>query len=277
MLRSVTHFAGVLGWPLDHTLSPTIHNAAFRSLGLDWVYLSWPVRPEDLGEAVGGLRALGAQGANVTMPHKETIIEFLDDVSGDAKRINAVNTIQRVGPSLVGHNTDVDGFREFLVGDAGVDPAGKSALVVGAGGAARAVVCALDDLGAGDISIAARREGQGKEIVALAQRQNARVARWEDIDELASGADIVVNATPLGMSGERVLEGARWHPHQVVCDLVYSPPVTPLMAAARAGGAEAWGGLGMLIHQAAMSFRIWTGNDPSLATMSAAAIRAIGA
>lgn len=277
MLRPVTHFAGILGWPLDHTLSPTIHNAAFRSLGLDWVYLAWPVRPDDLGAAVGGLRALGAQGANVTMPHKESVIEFLDNVSGDARRIGAVNTIQNVGGSLVGHNTDVDGFRDFLVDDAGVDPRDKRALVVGAGGAARAVVCALDDLGAKEISIAARRETQGEEIVALAQRQNARVVGWDDIDDLASEADVVVNATPLGMRGERILEGAHWNSSQVVCDLVYSPPVTPLMEAARAAGAETWGGLGMLIHQAAMSFRIWTGNDPSLATMSAAAIRAIGA
>lgn len=276
MLRPVAHFAGILGWPLDHTLSPTIHNAAFRSLGLDWVYLSWPVRPEGLGAAVGGLRALGAQGANVTMPHKESVIELLDDVSGDARRIGAVNTIQRVSDSLVGHNTDVDGFREFLLADAGVDAAGKKALVLGAGGAARAVVCALDDLGAKDILIAARREQRGREIVSLAQHQHAEVVSWDGIEDIAAQVDIVVNATPLGRAGERVLERPRWSAGQVVCDLVYNPPVTPLMEAARAGGAEAWGGLGMLIHQAAMSFRIWTGNDPSLAAMSAAAIRVIG-
>lgn len=276
MLRSVARFTGILGWPLEHSLSPTIHNAAFRSLGLDWVYLSWPVQPEGLAAAVGGLRALGAQGANVTMPHKEAVIELLDDVSGDARRIGAVNTIQRVGDSLVGHNTDVDGFRDFLVGDAGVDPGGKKALVLGAGGAARAVVCALDDLGAESIAIAARREQRGRAIASLAQHQHAEVVSWDGIEKVAAGSDIVVNATPLGMAGERVLERAAWHERQVVCDLVYSPPVTPLMEAARAAGAEAWGGLGMLIHQAAMSFRIWTGNDPSLATMSAAAIRAIG-
>ena len=276
-MRPIAHFTGIIGWPLDHTLSPTIQNAAFRSLGLDWVYLEWPVRSDDLAAAIGGMRALGAQGANVTMPHKETVIEFLDELSGDARRVAAVNTIQRVGDSLVGHNTDVDGFRSALIGDAGIDPAAKSALVLGAGGAARAVVCALDDLGASRIVVAARQEHRGKEIVELAQRQETEVIDFERINEVASEMDLVVNATPLGMKGERVLEGASWHDGQVVCDLVYSPPVTPLMEAARAGGAQALGGLGMLIHQAALSFRIWTGNDPSIAAMSAAAVRALGA
>ena len=275
-MRSVARFAGVMGWPLDHTLSPTIHNAAFRSLGLDWVYLAWPVAPEDLGAAVGGLRALGAEGANVTMPHKETVIEHLDDVSGDARRIGAVNTIQRVGGSLIGHNTDVDGFRSFLVDDVGADVTGKSAVVLGAGGAARAVVCALDDLGAGAIRIAARRPDAGAAVAPLAVRQRAEVLDWEAAPAAAAEADLVVNATPLGMAGETPLEDASWRAGQVVCDLVYRPPTTRLMERARAAGAEVHGGLGMLIHQAALSFRIWTGKDPSLAAMSAAAIRAIG-
>lgn len=275
-MRHVAHFVGILGWPLEHTLSPAIHNAAFRSLGIDWVYLSWPVAPEDLGAAVGGLRALGAEGANVTMPHKEAVIAHLDDVSGDARRIGAVNTIQRVGGSLVGHNTDVDGFRSFLIDDVGVDVEGKSALVLGAGGAARAVVCALDDLGAARIVIAARRQEQGTAIVPLAVHQHAEVVDWPAVDEVASTVDVVVNATPLGMAGEAVLDGVQWREGQVVCDLVYRPPTTPLMERARAEGAEARGGLGMLIHQAALSFRIWTGADPSLAAMSAAAVRALG-
>ncbi|MGH2819856.1 MAG: shikimate dehydrogenase family protein, partial [Actinomycetota bacterium] len=122
-------FAGVLGWPLEFTLSPAIHNAAFRAAGLDWVYLPFPVAPGSLGDAVAGLRALGAQGANVTMPHKQAIVEFLDDLSGDARTLGAVNTIQRIGDRLVGHDTDIDGFREALVGDAGFRPAGRSALV----------------------------------------------------------------------------------------------------------------------------------------------------
>ena len=275
-MRLVARFVGILGWPLDHSLSPTIHNAAFRSLGLDWVYLAWPVAPGDLAAAVGGLRALGAEGANVTMPHKESVMEHVDDVSGDARRIGAVNTIQRVGGALIGHNTDVDGFRSFLVDDVGAEIAGRSAVVLGAGGAARAVVCALDELDAATIRIAARRQDAGAAVAPLAVRQHAEVIDWEAAPEAATAADVVVNATPLGMTGERVLDGVTWRSGQVVCDLVYRPPTTPLMESARSAGAEAHGGLGMLIHQAALSFRIWTGKDPSLAAMSAAAIRALG-
>ena len=275
-MRPLAHFVGVLGWPLDHTLSPTIHNAAFRNIGLDWVYLAWPVDPDALGEAIGGLRALGAQGANVTMPHKETVMQYLDEVSGDARRVGAVNTIQRSGDSLVGHNTDVDGFRSFLVDDAGVDSADKNVLVLGSGGAARAVVCALDDLGASKIVIAARRQDRGKEIAALIENQHAEVAGWHGIEDLAAQSDVIVNATPLGMNNDNPLGEVSWSKGQVVCDLVYSPPLTPLMESARNNGAESWGGLGMLIHQAALSFRIWTGKDPSTAAMSAAAVRAIG-
>ncbi len=269
---------GIMGWPLDFTLSPAIHGAAFRNLGLDWVYLEWSVEPARLGEAVAGLRALGAAGANVTMPHKESVAEFVDELSGDARALRAVNTIQRVGDKLVGHNTDVDGFREFLVADAGVEVSGKEALVLGAGGAARAVVRALSDLGAARVRIAARRPERGRVVVELVPAIAAEVVNWESAGEAASGSDIVVNATPVGASPRRpVLSGVPWRPGQVVCDLVYSPPTTPLMQEARAKGAECWGGLGMLIHQAALSFRIWTGKNPSIEAMSAAAVRAIGA
>ena len=154
MAGLVQNFAGVLGWPLTRTLSPAIHMAAFRRLGFDWAYLSFPVPPDLLPQAVGGLRALGAVGANVTIPHKETVIAHLDQLSGDAAAIGAVNTIQRLGDRLIGHNTDVDGFREFIAGDAGINVSGSRALVLGAGGAARAVVKALDDLDAAEIVIA---------------------------------------------------------------------------------------------------------------------------
>ncbi|MGH2729112.1 MAG: shikimate dehydrogenase family protein, partial [Actinomycetota bacterium] len=169
MLRSrlTPHFVGVLGWPLEHTLSPVIHNAAFKRVGLNWVYLAWPVPPEALADAITGMRALGGMGANVTMPHKEGVVELVDELSGDARTIGAVNTIQRFGDRLIGHNTDVDGFREFLVADAGVDPGGSKTLVLGAGGAARAIVRALDDLGAGAITIAARRPDSGRGLLEL--------------------------------------------------------------------------------------------------------------
>ena len=269
-------FAGVLGWPLATTLSPAIHTAALRRLGFDWVYLRFPVPPEQLAGAIQGLRALGAIGANVTIPHKETVIAHLDDVSGDAAAIGAVNTIQRLGDRLIGHNTDVDGFREFVDGDAGIRVAGSKVVVLGSGGAARAVVRAVDDLGAGEITIVARSSERGAALTELVGSASATVESWDTALETAADADLVVNATPLGAAGDDPIAGTRWHAGQVVVDLVYSPPVTPLMEAARAGGAEAWGGLGMLVRQAAASLKIWTGQYPPLEVMSAAAVHAIG-
>lgn len=270
-------FVGVMGWPLDHTLSPVIHNVAFRRTSLDWHYLAWPVEPSLLKDAVAGLRALGAAGANVTMPHKETVIEFLDELSGDARDVGAVNTIQRIGDKLIGHNTDVDGFAEFLAGDTGFDAGGRSALVLGSGGAARAVVKALDTLGASEITVAGRSGDRSDEVARLAATASPQAADWADAAELAGKMDLVVNATPLGMAGEHALPEAEFRPGQCVVDLIYAPPSTKLVEAARAAGAEAWGGLGMLVRQAAASFTIWTGQAAPLEAMSAAAIHAIGA
>ncbi|HEX2296100.1 MAG TPA: shikimate dehydrogenase [Actinomycetota bacterium] len=267
-------FVGILGWPLDHTLSPVIHNVAFRRTSLDWTYLTWPVEPALLGDAVRGLRALGAAGANVTMPHKETVIDHLDELSGDARDVGAVNTIQLVGDRLVGHNTDVDGFAEFLSGDTGFDAAGGHALVLGSGGAARAVVKALGSLGAERVSVAARDRERAGTVAGLAPA--AEAAGWEEAPKLARDADLVVNATPVGMGGERVLPDVDFVATQCVVDLIYAPPSTPLVEAARGAGAQAWGGLGMLVRQAAASFTIWTGQAAPLEAMSAAAVHAIG-
>ncbi len=274
--RGVSSFAGVLGWPLTYTLSPIIHNAAFRNVGLDWVYLQWPVPPEELDDAVAGLRALGAMGASVTMPHKEEIVKLLDGLSGDARTLGAVNTIQRLGDRLIGHNTDVDGFRAFLEEDAGVDLEGKSCLVLGAGGAARAVVKALGDLGAAGIAIAARTPQRAEEVTAQVGHSDTRVCDWDEAGAEAEVADVIVNATPVGMREGDPLPGTSFNSGQLVVDLVYDPPSTEMVERARSGGADAWGGLGMLVHQAAAAFRIWTGQDPPLETMSAAALRAIG-
>jgi shikimate dehydrogenase len=269
-------FLGVLGWPLRHTLSPVMQNAAFRAAGLEWHYLAFPVPPEELGAAIEGLRSLGAVGANVTMPHKEAVLALLDEVSGDARELGAVNTIQRVGGRLVGHNTDLDGFREFVSGDAGIEVAGRSAVVLGAGGAARAVTVALDDLGAASIVVCARRPRAARAVARLARRARREGAGWDGVDARVTRADVVINSTPLGSQGEDPAPGASFRPGQAVVDLVYHPPATPLVERARAAGADAWGGLGMLVRQGAASFRIWTGRGAPIETMSAAAVRALG-
>jgi shikimate dehydrogenase len=266
----------VLGWPLRHTLSPAIHAAAFKALGLEWVYLAWPVPRDALGSALDGLRALGCAGANVTMPHKEAALAHLDEVSSQARAIGAVNTIEFRGGLLVGHNTDVSGLADFLTSDAGVRVHGKRALVLGAGGAARAVVKALERLEASGIEVAARNLGAAAEVAALGHRHRCTAIEWVDAPNAARAAEIVVNATPLGSRGEKLLVDLPWRSGQVVIDLVYDPPSTPLVEAARSGGADAWGGIGMLVHQAAGALRVWTGMEPPLEVMSAAAIRAIG-
>ena len=277
MLRTgSTSAVGIVGWPLDHTLSPVIHNAAFRALGLDWIYLAWPVPGERLKGAVEGMRALGVMGANVTMPHKKPVLDLLDQVSGDAVAVGAVNTIQRLGDVLIGHNTDIDGFSQFLTHEAGCNPAGKDAVVLGSGGAARAVVKALADLGVTGFTVAARDPDKASDLRSL-HPQGVEVVAWSQGNAAAEHSDIIVNATPLGMAGEDALPWVAFRPDQLIVDLVYRQPTTRLIERARASGASAWGGLGMLLGQAAASFRIWTGQEAPLETMSAAAVRAITA
>ena len=261
---------------MRYTLSPAIHTAAFKALGLEWIYLAWPVPPDALEAALGGLRALGCAGANITMPHKQTALAHLDELSPDAQATGAVNTIECLPGRLVGHNTDVYGFVEFLASDAGVTATERRALVLGAGGASRAVVTALERLGATRIEVAARDADAAAAVAALGKEGLCVPLEWHNATEAAAGADIVVNATPLGMNGEMVLDGVTWRAGQVVVDLVYDPPSTPLVEGARAQGADAWGGIGMLVHQAAGALRIWTGLKPPLEVMSAAAVSAIG-
>ena len=270
-----SQFAGIIGWPLEHTLSPVIQNVALKRLDLDWIYLPFAVPPEQLSDAIQGLRALGAIGANVTMPHKETVMAHLDDLSGDARAVGAVNTIQAVGGKLIGHNTDVDGFKSFVIDDAGLQVQGTTCLVLGGGGAARAVVGALHDLGAARISIAARRREQAVRLTRLRNDDVNESLPWDDAPARASEFDLVVNATPIGMEGEPLLRDARFRAGQAVVDLIYDPPTTPLVERARASGAAGWGGLGMLVHQAAASLRIWTGQEPPVEAMAMAALHAL--
>ena len=267
-----THLAGVIGDPIRHTLSPAILNAAFRALDLDWVYVAFPVPAGQAPQAVAAVRTLGIAGLSVTMPHKAEVIPHLDEVSATATALGAVNCIWRRGDELVGDSTDGPGFLDALRHDEGFDPADTKAVVLGAGGAARAVVLALGQAGAADVAVVNRTAARAEEAAALAPG----VARVGDEDDLA-GAHLVVNATPIGMHDTPHTEALpidpkRLQPHQLVVDLVYHPLRTPLLAAARERGAVAVTGLGMLIHQAAHAFRLWTGEDPPLEVMSAAAL-----
>lgn len=267
-----TRVAAVVGDPVRHSLSPTLHNAAFDAVGLDWVFLAFEVPAGEGKAAVEGMRALGLDGLSVTMPHKSDVAAAVDRLSPTAQRLAAVNTVVRHGGVLVGENTDGAGFVDALRSDEGFDPAGRRCLVLGAGGAARAVVLALADAGAAEVVVA----GRTPERVATAAALAGERGRAGAVEE-ASGCDLVVNATPVGMGevGGLPLDPGLLGAGQVVADLVYHPLVTPLLTEARARGAVAVNGLGMLIHQAAHAFRLWTGEDPPLAVMSAAALRAL--
>lgn len=273
-LRGATHVVGVIGWPVAHSLSPAIHNAAFAALGMNWVYVPMPVPPGRVAEALAGLRALGIAGANVTMPHKTEVADLLDDVSEDAARLRAVNTIV-VGPDgLVGHNTDAPGFDRFLRRDAGFDPEGRTALVYGAGGAARAVALALARGGLAELFVAVREPSRADPLVRTVDGLGTRV-RVGAFDA-AGGAEgiepsLVVNATPLGAHGE-TLPLPALGPEVLAVDLLYRPNETPLLAAVRAAGGTAFGGIGLLLEQAALAFELWTGRPAPLDVMSAAAL-----
>jgi shikimate dehydrogenase len=265
---------GIIGWPVSHSLSPAIHNAAFAALGLDWVYVPLPVHPLHLFTALGGLAALGFAGANVTMPHKAAVADLVDDLSEDARRLHAVNTLICNGDRLYGENTDAPGFERFLRIDAGCDPSGRHALIFGAGGASRACALALARSGVASIAVAARTMVHVAEVAEAVEGMGVPVQAVAFDNAASVKADLIVNATPLGAGGE-TLPLPKLGGGSLVVDLLYRPAVTPLQVQARAAGAAAFGGIGLLLHQAALSFEIWTGQQPPLEVMSAAALASL--
>lgn len=282
MTSAASRFLGVLGWPVGHSRSPAIHTAALASTGIDAVYVAFPVPPEQLPAAVGGLRALGALGANVTLPHKERVMELLDELEPAARAIGAVNTIVRDGERLIGTNTDGAGLARSL-GEAGVRLDGARVLVVGAGGAGRASVFGLAQAGAAEIAVAARRLEQAERLVeelAVSTRVPLRAVdlRDEALREVAGRTDLLVQATSAtlgdsayGASFAAVLPLSSLPESAVVVDLVYVPRETAVMKAAAARGLRTVDGLGMLVWQAALAFERWTGIAPPIDVLRRAA------
>lgn len=270
-----TRVAAVIGSPVRHSLSPVIHNAAFAALDLDWTYLAFDVAPGDAWAALQAMRTLRIGGLSVTMPHKADVAGAVDRLSSYAGALGAVNCVAWDQGELVGHNTDGAGFVDSLRHGAGVDVAGRSCFVVGAGGAARAVVNALADAGASEVVVANRTQSNALTAAALAGPVG-RVGQRSEVGD----ADIVVNATSMGMAGtpaEAVLpvDVAGLHSGQVVADLVYHPARTPLLDAAEQAGAVTVGGVGMLVHQAAAQFSLWTGEPAPLDAMFEAVNQAL--
>ncbi len=269
-----TQVAAVVGHPIRHSLSPVLHNAAFAATRSNWVFLAFDVDVGAGEDAFAGARALGIDGLSVTMPLKDTAARCVDALSATAARLHAVNTVVRENTRLVGHNTDGEGFLDSLRVEASWEPGGRRCVVLGAGGAARAVVLALAGAGAAEVTVVNRTADRAEVAAALAGAVG-RVGIAAD----AAAADLVVNATPVGMAGTK---GTDWElvtsrlagAGQLVVDLVYRPVgagPTPFLAAAAAQGAATLGGLGMLVHQAARAFTLWTGQPAPVAVMVEAA------
>lgn len=270
----------LLGWPARHSISPQLHNAAFAEQGLDLVYLALPTPPADLHAVVRALGVVGAIGANVTVPHKRAVVAACDRLTREAELVGAVNTLAWGPDGLLGDNTDATGLQEAMAAGLHLGP-DDQVVVLGTGGAARAAVVAIGRCGA-RVAVVGRRVEAASELASLAQQAGATDGGAVDLadDDAVAGAvggcRVAVNATPLGMAGEELPPAFhRLRPGQVAYDLVYAPPETPFLAAARAAGAEAHNGVGMLVGQAAASYRRWTGREAPHTTLSAAAVAAL--
>ena len=257
----------VIGRPVEHSLSPVIHNAAFEALGLDWGFFALSVPPGGVADAVAAMRNLALAGMSVTMPHKDAVVDLVDARSPAVALLGAANCLWWRGAELVADNTDGIGFVDALHHDAGFEPRGRRAVVFGAGGAARAVIAALASAGAAEIVVVNRTRARA-EVAASLAGPSGRIGTAEDVVD----ADMVVNASPVGMGDEALpFDPSLLGRGHLVIDLIYEPMATPLVLAARERGAVAINGLGMLIHQAAHAFRHWTGEDPPIEVMSASA------
>ncbi|NPV87197.1 MAG: shikimate dehydrogenase [Anaerolineae bacterium] len=293
MIDGRTQLTGLIGWPVEHSLSPAMQNAAFSEAGLNWCYVPLPTPPEKLEDALRGLVALGFRGVNVTIPHKQAVIPLLDSVSPNARALGAVNTIffQRTADGkthMYGENTDEEGFIDALHRVGVHFGSSDSAIIVGAGGAARAVLSSLMKMNLKEVYVLNRNEERARllvqeltaaqdtattEVHALALSDDALV-------ELAQTASLLVNATPVGTMPN--VDKSVWPDkapvpgHLVVFDLVYNPRSTRLLQQARASLARGVDGLEMLVQQGALAFEFWTGKPAPVQTMRAACLERLG-
>lgn len=264
-----TRLAAVIGSPVRHSLSPALHNAGFASLGLDWTYVALEVEPGSGEAAVEAMRVFGIAGMSVTMPHKEAVAAAADRRSAAVEALGAANCLRWEGSDIVAENTDGEGFVRSLR-DVGFDPAHRSCVVLGAGGAARAVIHALDAAGAKRVAVV-NRTPERAAIAASCAPRSGEVGGFADV----ASADLIVNSTPVGMAANPglpvpadIVESLG--PEHLVADLIYHPSTTALLDAAAERGAATVNGLGMLVHQAAVQFEFWTGTAAPIDAMKAA-------
>jgi shikimate dehydrogenase len=268
---------GVLGYPVAENPTGVMQEAAFAALGLNWRYLTMEVKPENLADAMRGVRALGMRGINLTIPHKVAVIPLLDDIAVDAQIIGAVNTVYREGDRLIGANTDGKGFLRGLRDEAQIDPKGKRVAVLGAGGAARAITFELAFAGASALTVVNRSEERGQQLINALRKDTTAAVQfipWSTPYVVPPEIDILVNATSIGlypdveMLPHVSLDQAR--SDLFVCDVIPNPPDTRLMQLARSRGLRTLNGLSMLVYQGTIGFELWTGQTAPEAAMKEA-------
>ena len=272
---------GIIGDPIAHTMSPVMHNAAFKKLGLDYVYVPFRVKQEELGRAIEGMKALNITGLNVTIPHKVAVIQFLDELDHLADKIGAINTIVNDNGVLKGYNTDATGFLQALV-ERGIEPEGKRVVIIGAGGASRAISFILAERGS-SLVILNRTLDKAKicanRISGIFQSEaTALKLNRENLAAAISEADILVNATSVGMSpnvDETPIISSLLRPDLVVFDIVYNPVRTRLYREAEAVGVTVISGLDMLVWQGALAFEKWTGLKTPVGAMRGEVIKVL--
>lgn len=270
LLPQLRGVLGIIGFPVSHSLSPHMHNWAARHFGLDLVYVHFEVKPQDFEAAIQGVKALGLRGVNITVPYKERILPFLDERDSEVDELQAVNTVVLKDNKLIGFNTDGKGFVNSLREETGITLSGRKCLLLGAGGAARAIGVYLALSGVKNLYIANRDQLKAERLATDIRRRYPEVivqilALAEDsIAAYLPGVEIIINATSLGIGGYGMppLPFNLLSKDHVVCDIVYNPVDTSLLQSARKKGARTVTGLGMLAHQGVLAFEIWTGLLP---------------
>ncbi len=269
--RPIQEIVAVFGQPVAGNPTQYMMEKAFADVGLDWRYLTLEVAPEHLGDAVLGMRAMGFRGCNLTIPHKVEVIQHLDRTSEAATLMGAVNCVNRIGDELVGDNTDGKGFVQSL--RELTDPADKNVVILGAGGAARAIAVEVGLAGAANIAIVNRTQQRGEELASLINDKvsvPSKYVAWEGDYEVPPETEVLINATSIGLGDAEArvpLAVETLESDMVVADVVFNPPATRLLRDAQQRGCPTLDGLGMLVNQAVIGFRIWTGQDANAEVM----------
>ncbi|MFA5644914.1 MAG: shikimate dehydrogenase [Candidatus Ratteibacteria bacterium] len=282
MVTGKTSITGVFGYPIEHTLSPAFQNAAFRALGLNWIYLPFKVHPNHIAEAVASIRSLGLQGVNVTIPHKQAVIPFLDELDKEAKLLGAVNTISNRKGKLKGYITDGKGFITSLIEEGKFNPKGSSVILLGAGGSGYAIGSALAGYGVKSIKIFNRTYSRAQALYTHIKNtlsfSEVHILDKESFNsiELWQHSDLLINTTSVGMKpeDETLVPISLLRKISFVYDIVYNR-TTPLIKAARAANIPCLNGISMLVYQGAASFEIWTGHSAPIPIMRQAVLKAL--